>query len=60
LEKSKGVELNDFERLAWLTNLEQALVSRKTADDGITKSKQLKCIFDVHFHIICIQISFKM
>jgi hypothetical protein len=35
------------------------VVSRKTANDGITKSKQLKCIFDVQFHIIGIKISFK-
>jgi hypothetical protein len=37
---------------------ETGQVNRKTAYDGITESKQSKCIFDVQFHIICIQISF--
>ncbi len=32
-----------------------ALVIRKAADDVITKSKQLKYIFDVQFHIIFIK-----
>jgi hypothetical protein len=31
------------------------MVNRKAADDGITKSNQLKCIFDVQFHIIYIK-----
>jgi hypothetical protein len=31
------VKLNDFERLKRLTNEEQGLVTRKLADDGITK-----------------------
>jgi hypothetical protein len=31
----------------------------KTADDGITKSKQLKSIFDAQLNIICKKISFK-
>jgi hypothetical protein len=38
------------------------MVNRKTADDGITKSKQLKCMFHVQFHaysIICLKVSFK-
>jgi hypothetical protein len=30
------------------------LVNRKTADDGITKSKQLKCIFDAQFFTLYI------
>jgi hypothetical protein len=35
------------------------IVNRKTANNGITKSKQLKCVFVVQYHIICIKISFK-
>jgi hypothetical protein len=49
------VFLNDFERLK---PMRTDLLYRKTAGNGITKSKQLKCIFDVKFHVICIKISF--
>ncbi len=35
------------------------MMNRITANDGITKSKQLKCMFDVQFHRICIKISFQ-
>ncbi len=51
--------MNDFERLKQLTNEGTSLVNRKTADDGITKSNQLKCIIDVQFHIIHVKISCK-
>ncbi len=51
------MQLNDFE-INMADQWGTGLVNRKTVDDGKTKSKQFKCIFDVQFHIICIKISF--